>query len=118
MSIFGNILWIIFGGILLALYWFFFGILLCLTIIFIPFGLQFFKFGKLSLFPFGKDITTNFEKHPVLNVIWLLTFGIGTTIFYAIIGGLLFITIIGIPFAKQWFKLSKLTLLPFGATIK
>lgn len=118
MEVLGNVLWVILCGIFLAIYWFFFGIILCITIVGIPFGLQFFKFGKLSLLPFGKKVTTNFEKHPVLNVIWLLTFGVGTTIFYAFIGGLLFITIIGIPFSKQWFKLSKITLLPFGATFK
>ncbi len=88
-----------------------------ITIIGIPFGLQFFKLGKLTLWPFGKEPITNFDKHPIMNLIWLLTGGISSAFMYLVVAFLLAITIIGIPFAKQYMKLMKISLIPFGATI-
>lgn len=93
------------------------GFLLCVTIIGIPLGLQAFKFAKLVLFPFGKEVNTNFDEHPIINIVWVVTFGWGMTLYYLFIAFLSAITIIGIPFAKQWYKFSKLALFPFGATI-
>lgn len=113
----GNILWIILGGLFASLSWFLAGLLLCVTIIGIPFGLQAFKFAKVFLFPFGKEIHTNFDKHPIMNIAWLLFVGWGMTLSYLFIALLCAITIIGIPFAKQWYKLAKFTFLPFGATV-
>ena len=117
MSTVGNIIWIIFGGLISALSWVFTGVLMCITIIGIPFGKQCFKIAGLSLAPFGKNVNTDFNKHPIANVIWIILFGWELFIFNFLTGIMLFITIIGIPFGKQWFKLAKLALIPFGATL-
>ncbi len=118
MNFFGNLLWIIFGGLIAALLWLVSGVLLCVTIIGIPLGIQCFKMAGLVLAPFGKIVDTDFEEHPVANIIWLIVIGWEMCLGYIMIGVILCITIIGIPFAKQWFKMAKLTLLPFGADIK
>ncbi len=117
MKTIGNILWFIFTGFETGLAWFFLGILWCITIIGVPFGKQCFKFAKLSLWPFGNQAKTNFGKHPLANIIWLIFGGLELAIFFLIVGILWCITIIGIPFGKQCFKLAKLALMPFGATV-
>ncbi|MGL4949727.1 MAG: YccF domain-containing protein, partial [Anaeroplasmataceae bacterium] len=76
INLIANILWIIFGGLISAIACFIGGVVLCITIIGIPFGLQAFKLGKLSLAPFGKEVNTNFDKHPIINVIWAVLFGV------------------------------------------
>jgi uncharacterized membrane protein YccF (DUF307 family) len=115
MNFLGNILWFIIVGLVSFLTWFFVGVLWCITIIGIPFGIQCFKIGSFSLFPFGKKVRTNFDSHPVANVIWLIFFGWEIAVGYVIIGAILYITIIGIPFGKQCFKLASLALFPFGS---
>lgn len=115
MNFLGNILWFIIVGFVSFLAWALAGILWCITIIGIPFGIKCFKIGAFSLFPFGKKVRTNFDSHPIANIIWLILFGWEIAIGYFVIGAILFITIIGIPFAKQCFKLASLALLPFGA---
>src|SRR5690554_7617986 len=72
MSLIGNIIWFIFGGLIAAVVWFFVGILFCLTIIGIPIGMQLFKFAKLVLWPFGNEVIINFDRHPILNILWLI----------------------------------------------
>ncbi|ABX80707.1 YccF domain-containing protein [Acholeplasma laidlawii] len=118
MKILGNIIWFIFGGLFAGLAWFILGILLCITIIGIPIGLQFFKFAQLVIWPFGNDVNIDFNKHPILNILWIIFLGWETALGYIFIGAIFCMTIIGIPFGLQWFKLSKLALIPFGATIK
>jgi uncharacterized membrane protein YccF (DUF307 family) len=118
MKTLGNILWFIFGGFFAALWYFIVGILFYITIIGIPFGKQCFKIGKLHLFPFGKEVVSNFNKHPIANIIWLMFFGWELFVSSIVFGVLFCITIIGIPFGKQWFKLALLSLFPFGAQIK
>lgn len=100
MNFLGNLLWLIFGGLLISFVYFVIGILLCITIIGIPFGLQVFKLAELTFLPFGKEVNLNFEKHPIANILWVIFVGIETAIASFIFGGILFITIIGIPFAK------------------
>ena len=117
MKTIGNILWIIFGGLETAIGWALLGVIFCITIIGIPVGKQCFKFAKLTLLPFGTTIKTNFGAHPVGNVIWIIFIGLGMAISNILIGVLCFITIIGIPFGKQWFKLAKLSFTPFGAVV-
>lgn len=116
-SVFGNIIWLIFGGLVTAFIWLLLGILLCITIIGIPFGKQCFKFATLTLAPFGREANIDFGKHPIMNVIWLILFGWELFIGYICSGLLLCITIIGIPFGVQIFKFSILALFPFGAKI-
>ena len=117
MKTLGNILWFIFIGLWSAISWFFLGILWCITIIGIPFGLQAFKLAKLTLFPFGKVVKSDFGKHPIANILWLLFGGLELAVGYAIAGVIFCITIIGIPFGKQCFKLAGLGAIPFGANV-
>ncbi len=118
MRLLGNIIWFVFGGLIAALLWVILGILLSITIIGIPLGLQCFKFASLVLFPFGREVTINFEKHPIANILWVIFFGWEMALSYVAIGAIFCITIIGIPFGLQWFKLTTLALFPFGAKIQ
>lgn len=118
LTVFGNIIWLIFGGLITSFGWLLVGTILCITIIGIPFGKQCFKFAALSLTPFGKEVNTNFGKHPVMNIIWLILFGWEMFLGYIASGLVLCVTIIGIPFGVQIFKLSVLALFPFGAKIE
>ena len=114
-----NLLWLVFGGLLSALGWVLTGCLWCITIVGIPVGLQCFKFASISLDPFGKEIVYENES-PVsflLNILWIIFGGIEMAIANALIGVILCITIIGIPWGKQYFKIAKLSLMPFGATV-
>lgn len=118
MSILGNIVWFLFGGIFAGLAWYLVGLFWCITIIGIPVGIQCFKFGKLSFFPFGKDITYGGGAGSLLlNILWLIFGGFELAVSHVFFGLLLCVTIIGIPFGMQHFKLAKLALLPFGAQI-
>lgn len=118
MSSLGNILWFIFGGFISGLAWWFAGIIWCLTIIGIPVGRQCFKFATMSFFPFGKDIVYGGGAPSTFaNVIWILMFGIPMCIGNLFFGLIWCITIVGIPFGKQFFKIAKLALTPFGARI-
>lgn len=118
MRLLGNLIWFVFGGLIAALLWFIFGILLTVTILGIPLGKQCFKFAGLVLFPFGKEVDLNFEKHPIANLIWVIVLGWEMALGYLGIALFFMITIIGIPFGIQWFKLTKLALFPFGAKIR
>jgi uncharacterized membrane protein YccF (DUF307 family) len=92
-------------------------VILCITIIGIPFGKQLFKISGFVIWPFRKEIKLDFDKHPIANLIWIILFGWQMAL-SALFSGIFFcITIIGIPFGMQWFKLMKLSLIPFGATI-
>ena len=117
MKTIGNIIWLIFGGLFISLGYFLSGIILCLTIIFIPWGIQCFKIGKLAFAPFGKEVDVSFDEHPVSNIIWMLFFGWEAFASCVLFGVICCLTIIFIPFGKQWFKLGKVMLLPFGADI-
>lgn len=118
MSLLGNIIWIIFGGLISFLLYVVGGFMLCLTIIGIPFGLQAFKLGFATLAPFGKEQVelpnANSVLRIILNILWLFTFGLGIALNHLFWAFVLAITIIGIPFAYQHLKLSMLALLPFG----
>ena len=118
MRTIGNLLWFIFGGFLSGLSWWIAGLICCITIIGIPWGRQCFKFASMSFFPFKKDVefgggTVSF----LATVIWLVFFGIWLAIENAIFGLIWCITIVGIPFGKQFFKIARLSLMPFGAQI-
>lgn len=118
MSVLGNIIWIIFGGFFAALSYFVGGLALCLTIVGIPFGFQFWKLGVAVLMPFGKDVVelpdANSPLRLVLNVVWICTLGWMVAVGHLMAALLLALTIIGIPFAFQNLKLIPLALLPFG----
>ena len=117
MKFIGNLLWVLVTGLGSAFAWLIMGLIWCVTIIGIPFGLQCFKFASLSLFPFGKKTVTNFATHPIANLLWLLFGGLGLSVSYLLMGLVWCVTIIGIPFGLQCFKMAKLALCPFGAAI-
>ena len=121
MRLIGNILWIILGGFLRALGWLLAGCLWCITIIGIPVGLQCFKLASISLNPFGKEIYYEDEGKVgsfLLNVLWFIISGAILALGNALMGLILCVTIIGIPFGMQFFKIAKLALRPFGASVE
>ncbi len=118
MRILGNVLWFLFGGLFAGISWFLAGCLWCITIIGIPWGIQCFKFAELGIFPFGKEII--FGGGPgscLLNLLWLLLSGLPLAIGFFLWGCILCITIVGVPFGKQMFKLAQLAFMPFGSQI-
>lgn len=118
MKIVGNVLWFVFGGFANALMWFLSGLLWCLSIVGIPYGRQCFKFARLSCLPFGKDVQYGGGAPSMIaNVIWVVFFGIEMALANLAIGLVWCVTIVGIPFGLQFFKLAKLSLMPFGATV-
>ncbi|AET67963.1 putative membrane protein [Desulfosporosinus orientis DSM 765] len=119
MNFIGNIIWLIFGGLIACIAWAIAGLILCITIIGIPFGAQCFKIALFVLWPFGKEIELgNFGAGGLLlNIIWLIVFGWEFAIAHLVIGLFFCLTIVGIPFGLQHFKFAKLGLIPFGATI-
>jgi uncharacterized membrane protein YccF (DUF307 family) len=121
MNIFGNFIWLIFGGIIIAIEYFIGSLILMITIIGIPFGLQTLKMASLSIWPFGRTSRVQSRASGCLyifmNVLWLLCGGIWIAATHAFFGILLCITIIGIPFGRQHFKLTEVALNPFGRDI-
>lgn len=118
MGCLGNILWFIFGGFISGLSWCLAGCLWCITIVGIPVGMQCFKFAALSFFPFGKEVHYGGGAGSlILNIIWLLVSGIPLAVESAVIGALLSVTVVGIPFGMQQFKIAKLALMPFGSEV-
>lgn len=115
----GNLLWILLGGLISALAWLVVGCLWCVTVVGIPVGLQCFKLSSISLNPFGKEII--YEGGAIsflLNVVWFVFGGLEMALVNFMIGLLLCVTIVGIPFGKQFFKIAKLALRPFGAVVE
>lgn len=117
MRLIGNLIWFLFTGFFSCVIWSLTGLLFCLTVVGIPFGLQCFKIARLLLWPIGHTVSTRFSAHPIANLIWIVLFGWELCIGYAVSGLLYSITIIGIPFGRQCFKLAELALCPFGATV-
>lgn len=122
MSFLGNLIWLIFGGLVSGLGYIVGGLVMCLTIVGIPFGLQQIKVGLATMTPFGKEVVAveNVDSplRLILNVIWVFFFGWAIALSHLIHGVILAITIIGLPFAKQHFKLLVMALLPFGRELK
>ena len=118
MKTIGNILWFLFGGFASGLMWLAVGLVWCITIIGIPYGVQCFKFGRLSFWPFGREIQYNMGAiRFIVNVLWFLFGGLAMAAMNFVFGLLWCVTIVGIPFGMQFFKIAKLSLAPFGATI-
>lgn len=121
MSTLGNILWFIFGGFIIAVEYVISSVLMMLTIVGIPFGLQTLKLAELALWPFGRDVRHNAFASgclgTIMNLIWIFVGGFWIFVSHIVLGIILSITIIGIPFGKQHFKLAALSLTPFGHEI-
>ena len=122
MLLLGNIMWIVFGGLLMSAAYFFFGIGYCISFLGIPVGLQLFKMAGLSLYPFGREVRDrNGEMgcwSMFLNILWIVFGGVEMALGHAVIGLFFCITVVGIPFGLQHFKLAVLALMPFGKEIR
>lgn len=122
MKSLGNILWLLLGGILIALLYYVVGLVMCVSIIGIPFGVQLFKFGTFSLWPFGHELVDG-PGQPgcvsvVMNLIWILAGWWEIAILHFTFGFLFCITIVGIPWGTQHFKLAIASIFPFGKEIR
>jgi len=118
MRLIGNVLWFVLGGFFSTIAHILMGIILCITIVGIPFGIQCFKMARLVSAPFGKRIELNFFNHPIMNTLWIVLFGWSLALPKLIFGIILCITIIGIPFGLQVFKGMRLAITPFGARVQ
>lgn len=121
MKLLGNILWLILGGLIVAVYYWIVGLLTCITIIGIPFGVQLIKLGNFALWPFGHEVQSGPNDSGCLsilmNVIWILVGGVEIALLHLSFGVFCCLTIVGIPFGLQHFKMALLALVPFGKTI-
>ena len=121
MNFLGNLLWILLGGLLISLYYAFAGLVFCITIIGIPFGVQLFKIAGFALCPFGRQVVPGANDGGCLsilmNIIWIIFGGIEIALAHVTLGIFFCLTIIGIPFGVQNFKMALLALTPFGKEI-
>ncbi|MDU1905394.1 MAG: YccF domain-containing protein [Dysgonomonas sp.] len=122
MKTIGNLIWLIFGGFAIAIEYILGSIALMVTVIGIPFGLQTLKLGLLAIWPFGSRVVTVDDStgclNTIMNIIWIIFGGFWIALTHIVLGVLLCITIIGIPFGKQHFKFIKLALFPFGKRVE
>ncbi len=122
MRLLGNIIWLIFGGLMIAAQYLVAGLILMVTIIGIPFGIQAFKLAFVALVPFNAKVVATQSQggclNTIFNIIWIFLAGIWIALTHVFWGLLLFITIIGIPFGRQHFKLAGLALTPFGYRVE
>lgn len=121
MKILGNIIWLLFGGIIIAIEYMIASFLLIITIVGIPFGVQTLKMGLFALWPFGSETVQDSRSggclYILMNILWLLFGGVWIALSHFLFGLLLSVTIIGIPFGMQHFKLAGIALSPFGRDI-
>ena len=122
MKTLGNIAWLILGGLLIALIYYLVGLVMCITIIGIPFGVQLFKLGTYSLSPFGHELVYKPQEpgclSVMMNIIWILLGWWEIALIHLVCGLIFCITIIGIPFGLQHFKMALNSILPFGKEIR
>lgn len=121
MKVFLNLIWVIFGGLMIAIEYVVSSVAMMVTIIGIPFGLQTLKLALVALWPFGTTVESNGWPSGclagIMNVIWWILGGFVIALTHIMWGIIFYITIIGIPFGNQHFKLAYLALFPFGKTI-
>ncbi|HAA12820.1 MAG TPA: YccF domain-containing protein [Cytophagales bacterium] len=121
MKLLGNLIWFIFGGVFIAIEYIIASLLMMITIIGIPFGIQNLKLAAVALWPFGKEIrrkeTGSGFLYFLMNVLWLILGGVWIALTHIGFGVIFYITIIGIPFGNQHFKLAWLALFPFGKEV-
>ena len=122
MNAIGNFFWLILGGIIIAFIYYIVGLIMCITIIGIPFGVQLFKLGTYALWPFGHQLVDG-PNEPgcvsvVMNVIWILCGWWEIAVLHLVFGLIFCITVVGIPFGVQHFKMAIATVFPFGKVIK
>ena len=122
MNSIGNLLWLLLGGIIVAIIYWIVGLLMCITIIGIPFGVQLIKLGIYALWPFGHELV-NGPNEPgclstVMNLLWILLGWWEIAVIHLFFGLLFCITIVGVPFGIQHFKMALNSIFPFGKEVK
>lgn len=121
MKILGNVIWLLLGGLVVAMEYMIAGVVLCLTIIGIPFGVQMFKLGIMALIPFGQHAVEASNGagciYTIFNLLWMFTGGICIALTHLLFGIILCITLVGIPFGLQHFKLMRLAFWPFDKSV-
>ena len=121
MNFLGNLIWLVMGGFVTALMYWLAGLLLCCTIIGIPFGVQLLKIGNMVLWPFGRDLVPKEDANGCLNilfnVLWVFLGWWEIALTHLIFGLLLCCTIVGIPWGVQHFKLAIGSIFPFGKEV-
>lgn len=121
MKFLGNLVWLILGGLLTAILYWIVGLLMCLTIVGIPFGVQLFKIGLLALWPFGHDLVPTGKDaccmQVVFNILWILFGRWEIALTHVTFGLILCCTIVGIPWGLQHFKLALASVIPFGKEV-
>ncbi len=122
MNTIGNLAWLLLGGILIALIYYMVGLVMCISIIGIPFGIQLFKLGTYALFPFGRELV-NGPNEPgcisvAMNLIWILVGWWEIAILHLVCGLVFCVTIVGIPLGMQHFKMMVGSIFPFGKEIR
>lgn len=118
MGCLGNGIWFVFGGFLMGVSWLAIGALWCLTIVGIPVGIQCFKLAELAFLPFGRQVRYGGGAGSLLlNLLWLIFGGLALAAEAAAVGAVFCVTVVGIPFGLQCFKIAKLALMPFGSAV-
>ena len=124
MRLLGNLIWLLFGGLVTGIGWWVAGLLAAITIIGIPFAIAALRIGTFTFWPFGREVVDRPEpdqawKLLVLigNIVWILLGGIWLALAHLFFALLLAVTIVGIPFALQHLKLAQLSLTPYGKMI-
>lgn len=121
MRILANLLWLLLGGLEAALGYFTGSLALALTIIGLPLAWQTLRLGLLCLWPFGAQVQREEQSigclSTLLNLVWLVFGGFWTMLMHLVFGLLLCLTIVGIPWGRQHFKLAGFALTPFGRNI-
>ena len=122
MNLLLNIIWLVFGGFIIVIGYLLGSLILCITIIGIPFGIQCFKLAGLAIAPFGREVR---EKEPpggcvsiVMNIIWIILPGLELALIHLVLALVFAITIIGLPIAAQHLKMTRLALIPFGFEVR
>lgn len=122
MNLLLNIIWLVFGGFIVVFGYILGAVLLCITIIGIPFAVQCFKLAGLAVAPFGREVR---EKEPpggalavIMNIIWIILPGLELAVFHLVMALLYTITIVGLPLAAQHLKMTRLALIPFGFEVR
>jgi len=122
MNLLLNLIWLFFGGFIVVFAYVVGAVMLCITIIGIPFGIQCFKLAGLAVAPFGHEIR---EKEPpsgalsvIMNILWILLPGLELAVFHLVMALLFAVTIIGLPLAAQHLKMTRLALIPFGFEVR
>jgi uncharacterized membrane protein YccF (DUF307 family) len=115
-----NVLWLVLSGVWLALGYALAGVVMCILIITIPFGIASFRLAAYVLWPFGRTVVRKADAgaaSTIGNILWFILVGLWMAIAHLIAGALLCLTVIGIPLGLGNFKLAAVAIAPLGKDI-